>query len=825
MLTPELESLFAVRGWKPFAYQREVWDAYARGESGLVHAPTGTGKTWAVWLPVLAEALREPSEGDAAHGRVLRSTAAPLRALWVTPLRALAADTETALRGPLDASSLRWTLESRTGDTTASGRARQRARLPTALITTPESLSLLLARDDAETLFATLQLVVVDEWHELLASKRGVQVELALARLRSWRPPLRVWGLSATLGNLEVAAAALGGVDGDGVVRPIRIVQGSVPKAVIIDAVIPRHIDRFPWAGHLGTTLINDVIEIIESSRTTLIFTNTRSQTELWFQAITTRRPDLAPDVALHHGSIGKKAREIVEDRLKRGSIRAVVCTSSLDLGVDFSPVDRVVQVGSPKGVSRLLQRAGRSGHAPGAASRITCVPTHAFELVEVAAVREAALAGLLEAREPVPVPLDVLAQHLVTCAVGGGFHEQDLQREVRTAWAYRHLTDVEWDWTLDFVVRGGTALHAYPEYNKLSQHDDGRWRASSAMVTRRHRMSIGTIVSDASVTVKFLRGATIGTVEESFIARLRSGDRFLFGGRSLEFVRSRDMIAYVRRASSTGGSVARWMGARMPLSSELASAVRRKLAQARRGVFDTVEMEAVREIMALQAARSEIPDTGMLLIERCRTRDGCHIFIFPFGGRLVHEGLAALVAWRLSQHRALSFSFAINDYGFELLSAAEAPLEEAVAAGLFATTNLAHDITASLNAAEMARRQFREIARVAGLVFQGYPGAGKSVRQVQASSGLLYDVFARYDPGNLLLDQATREVLERQLERTRLVATLEDIDAGPIIIRDVARPTPLAFPLMVDRFRQRLSSESLAERVRRMTIALERND
>ncbi|MEO5826809.1 MAG: DEAD/DEAH box helicase, partial [Gemmatimonadales bacterium] len=558
MLSPELEALFELRGWNPFPYQRKVFTAYAEGRSGLVHAATGTGKTWAVWLPVVEEGLREAAEGSGPSGRKTRRSAAPLRALWITPLRALAADTEAAMRIPLEASGLHWTLEQRTGDTAASRRARQRERLPTTLITTPESLSLLLARDDAAQLFDDLRMIVVDEWHELMASKRGVQVELALARLRRWRPALRTWGLSATLGNITVAANALGGLDASGAPRPVMLVKGNVRREVVIDAVIPVRIDRFPWAGHLGTTLVDDVAAIVRANTTTLVFTNTRSQTELWYRAILERCPDLAPEIGLHHGSVSRAHRAVVEDRLRDGSLRAVICTSSLDLGVDFSPVDRVVQIGSPKGIARLLQRAGRSGHSPGRVSRITCVPTHAFELVEFAAVRAAAEAGLMESREGIDAPLDVLAQHLVTCAMGGGFVGDELLAEVRTAWAYRNLAAVEWNWTLDFVAHGGTALRAYPEYNKLALDGDGVWHPADPQVSRRHRMSIGTIVSDASVTVRYLTGGVLGSVEESFVSRMRPGDRFLFAGRPLEFVRARDMVVYVRRSKNKTGSVAR---------------------------------------------------------------------------------------------------------------------------------------------------------------------------------------------------------------------------------------------------------------------------
>jgi ATP-dependent Lhr-like helicase len=815
-----IERWFAANGWTPFPFQRDVWEAYLRRESGLVHAATGTGKTYAAWLGPVLEWLHDYP--DPAPARRC-AHAAPLRILWITPLRALAADTLAALRAPVEDLGLPWSVESRTGDTPASARARQRSRLPTVLVTTPESLSLLLTRGDAPELFRDLRCAIVDEWHELMSTKRGVQVELALARLRRVSPALRTWGLSATLGNLEVARETLLGVDEAGRALPGRLVRGLVPKAVEIDAMIPETIERFPWAGHLGVRLLPDVVAAIDEARSTIVFTNTRSQAEIWFQALLAERPDWAGVLALHHGSLARKQRDFVEAALGEGRLKCVVSTSSLDLGVDFSPVDRVLQVGSPKGVARLLQRAGRSGHQPGATSRITCVPTHAFELVEVAAARDAARAGALESRSPLERPLDLLAQHAVTIALGGGFTRDEFLAEVRTTRAYHGLEPDELDWVLDFVTRGGEALRAYPEYSRVERTPEGRYVVTDRTVAQRHRLSIGTIVSDAAMTVRFLTGGTLGTVEESFIARLRPGDRFLFAGRALEFVRVKELTAWVRKSKSTTGAVPRWMGARMPLSSELSAAVRDKLEEARRGDCAGPEMEAVRPVLELQAEWSVIPAPDELLIERVQTREGAHLFFYPFEGRLVHEGLGALFAYRIAQLVPISFSVACNDYGIELLSPEPAPLEDALEGGLLSPAHLLHDIPASLNAAELARRQFREVARVAGLVFPGFPGAGKTAKQLQASSGLLYDVFARYDPENLLLHQAHREVLERQLERSRLGRTLERIGRGRVTVRDVERPTPLAFPILVDRTREKISSEKLADRVRRMVVPLER--
>lgn len=826
--TSAAERWFAARGWEPFRFQREVWAAYAGGQSGLIHAATGTGKTYAAWFGALNEACGAEGEvgmrADALPRSQTRAASRgpqPLHVLWITPLRALAADTAAALRAPLQDLHIPWTLETRTGDTTAALRARQRKRLPNALITTPESLSLLLARADARALFDALRLVVVDEWHELLGTKRGVQTELALARLRAFCPGLRTWGLSATIGNLEEAAATLLGMGPNR--PPPRLVRGVEPKRVVVDALLPPTVERFPWAGHLGTAMLPQVVRAVEEGKSAIVFTNTRSQTEIWYQALLDARPDWAGTIALHHGSLDRKTRDWVEDGLRDGRLRCVVATSSLDLGVDFSPVDRVLQIGSPKGIARLLQRAGRSGHRPGVTSRVTCVPTHALELVEVAAARDGIEAGAIESRLPVERPLDVLVQHLVTAALGGGFHADPLLAEVRGTRAYADLTDDEWQWCLDFVTHGGAALRAYPEYARVVQRPDGLYVVEDAAAARRHRQSIGTIVSDAQIGVQYLRGGRLGSVEESFIARLKPGDRFIFAGKPLEFVRVRDMKAWVRKAPSVRGAIPRWLGTRLPLSGELSAALRHRLDEAARGIFRGPEMEAVRPILEVQARWSRIPSAGELLIERVRSREGHHLFFFPFEGRLVHEGLAALFAFRIARLRPITFSLAANDYGFELLAPDAAPLEEALAAGLLAPHNLLEDVPASLNATEMAKRQFREVARVAGLVFPGLPRAGKTARQLQASSGLFFDVFQRYDPDNLLLNQAYREVLERQLERSRLGRTLERLQRSSVTITEPKRTPPLAFPLLVDRTRERVSSESLADRVRRMQLALER--
>lgn len=816
--TEAVLALFAARGWEPFPFQLEAWEAYLAGHSGLIHAATGTGKTLAAWLGPVLEWLAE--NPDRAAWRPRNPPA--LRVLWITPLKALATDTTQALAGAVADLGLPWTLATRTGDTKSSARQKQAKRLPTALVTTPESLTLMLTHADTRERFADLRAVVVDEWHELLAGKRGVQLELALARLRRWCPGLRTWGLSATLGNLPEALAALVGRPAEGAPPP-RLLEGHVPKAVTIDAVLPPRVERFPRAGHLGLQLLPQVIAAVEEGRTALVFTNTRAQTEQWFQAILDVRPEWAGEIALHHGSLDRRVRDFVEDGLRAGTLRCVVATSSLDLGVDFSPVDRVVQIGSPKGVARLLQRAGRSGHQPGVPSRVTCVPTHVLELIEVAAARAAAEAGRIESRPPLGKPLDVLAQHLVTVALGGGFEPEAMLAEVRSAHAYRGLTGEEWEWVLDFLVRGGEALRAYPEYRRVVPGEDGLYRVTDRQIARRHRMAVGTIVGEASIEVRFLRGGTLGSLEESFLSRLKPGECFLFAGRLLKLVRLEGMTAWVRKASGEKAVVPRWPGGRMPLSTELSAAVRGKLEEELAGEARDPEMEAVRPVLDLQRKWSALPAADELLIERLKTREGHHLFVYPFEGRAVHEGLAALLAFRLARQAPITFTMAVNDYGFELLSPSPAPLAEALAAGLFSSEQLTEDVLASLNATELAKRAFREIARVAGLVFPGFPGQGRSAKQLQASSGLFFEVFRDYDPGNLLLHQARREVLERQLEESRLRSALDRLSQAKLVITEPKKPTPLAFPLLVVRMREAVSSEKLADRIRRMQGELEK--
>ena len=803
------DAWFAQRGWRPFPFQREVWAAMAEGESGLLHASTGSGKTYAVWFGALQRAGR--------LGIGLRERPVPrLGVLWITPMRALAADTARALQAPLADLDSSWTLGQRSGDTPSAERARQDWRFPSVLVTTPESLSLMLTREQARDELAGVHTVVVDEWHELMGNKRGVQVQLALARLRRWQPALAVWGLSATLGNLAEAMQVLLG-DAEG-----RLVQGRVDKTLVIDTLLPHDPGRFSWGGHLGQQMQQPVVDEIERSSTTLVFVNVRSQAEAWYRMLIERRPDWAGVVALHHGSLDKSVREWVELGLKEGRLKAVVATSSLDLGVDFLPVERVLQIGSAKGIARLLQRAGRSGHAPGRPSRITLVPTNTLELVEAVAARRAAQAGRIEKRATPEKPFDVLVQHLVTVALGGGFTARALFEEVSTAWAYRALGWEEFLWALAFVEQGGASLSAYPDYHRVKLVD-GVYRVPDRGIARRHRLQVGTIVSDSAMQVKYLSGGRIGTLEEGFIARLRPGDCFVFAGRTLEYVRTQDMTAYVRKAEGRKGLLTTWAGAKMPLSSELADSVLEVLAAVERGEVDEPELRAAAPMLDTQQRLSRLPTPRTLLVERFRSREGQHLFLYPFAGRYVHIGLASLLAWRLAREAPNTFSISINDHGLELLSALPVDPAPLLAGGLFGDETLLDDVLASLNSSELARRRFREIARVAGLIFTGYPGQAKSTRQLQASSSLFYEVFRKYDADNRLLAQAQDEVLRQELDIRHLATSLQRMRGQRIEFVELEVPSPFALPLMVERFREKLTTEKLNDRLARMLKDMER--
>jgi ATP-dependent Lhr-like helicase len=811
---PEIESAlnwFHAKGWKAFPFQQETWRACLRGKSGLLNAPTGSGKTYALFIGAAAAYQRELREGNNPKG---------LQLIWITPIRALTKDIKSACEEYCRDNNIPWKIAIRTGDTSTAERAQQKKKPPEMLITTPESLHLILASKGYEKYLGNLKFLVADEWHELMGSKRAVLMELAISRLRTISKTA-VWGISATIGNMDQALEVLLGTE-EMVRKSVRI-KADISKDIKIIPVIPAEIEKYPWSGHLGVKLAEDILPIIDRSKTTLIFTNTRAQAEIWYRHLLDAHPDLVGLIAMHHGSISKELRSWVEDALHEGILKCVVCTSSLDLGVDFRPVETIIQIGSPKGVARFLQRAGRSGHRPGEASRIYFLPTNALQLVECAALKRAIEKGDIEDRVPYIRSFDVLVQYLVTLAVSEGFYPEDILQEVRKTYSYSSISDEEWVWALNFITRGGDSLNAYDEFKKVEVQPDGLYIVKSRMVAMRHRLSIGAIVSDAMLQVKFRSGGYLGTVEEWFVSRLSPGDTFWFAGRSLELIRVKDMTVQVKKSNSKKASIPSWQGGRMPLSAMLSENLRAEINEIALGNLHAEELEAIRPIVEVQKELSIVPTTSELLIEKFESKEGFHVFIYPFEGRLVHEGMAALIGHRLSLFTPISFSIGMNDYGFELLSDQEIPIEDGIDTDIFSTDHLLDDIQSSLNKSELARRRFRDIASIAGLVFRGFPGKPIKQKHLQSSSGLFFDVFDDYDADNLLYKQAYSEVMEFQVEELRLRKALNRISKQKIVVKETDRPTPFAFPILVDRLRGRLTGEKLEDRIKKMKMQLER--
>lgn len=802
----------ALQGHAPFRYQEESWQLLQNGESGLVNAPTGFGKTFAVFLGVVIQYINEhPDEYQ-------RKAPGKLQLVWISPLRALAKDIGRAMEEVLLALNMPWRVGIRNGDTSTAERQQQKRKSPEILITTPESMHLLLAQKGYPDFFASLRVLAIDEWHELLGSKRGVLVELAVSRLvhliKEKRPqqPLTVVGISATIGNLQEALDVLIASTGE----TGKIVRAELHKTTHVHSILPDEIEKYPWAGHLGLKLVEKIIPIIEGSRTTLLFINTRGMSERWYQTILDVAPQLAGAIALHHGSIEQELRNWVEEALHTGTLKCVVCTASLDLGVDFRPVETVIQVGSPKGVARFLQRAGRSGHQPGAPSSIYFLPTHSLELMEAAALKTAIEQSVIESRDPMLLCFDVLLQYLCTLAISEGFEPDQLFSEVQSTFCFRDITKDEWVQVLQFLVHGGTALQQYDEYKKV-EWIDGRYRITSRRMAMRHRMHIGTIVSDAMLKVKFVSGGYIGVIEEWFISRLDPGQSFTLGGRVLELVMIKDMTVLVRKSTSKKSIVPSWNGGRMPLSANLGNLLRETFNEAGAKKSRHIEVQVLQPLFELQGKLSHVPKANELLIEQIETRDGFHLYVFPFEGRLVHEAMAAVLAYRISKIRPISFSFAMNDYGFELLSDQPIPVDDSNVYELFSLDDLFTDIQRSVNSTEMAKRKFRDIAVIGGLIFQGYPGEHKKARHLQSSASLLFSVFQQYDAQNLLMRQAYQEVFDQQMEETRLRAMLERIQHSEIVLRYPVKLTPFCFPIKVDSKREQLSSETLEDRVRKM--------
>ena len=805
------------KGLYAFPFQEQTWQQILESNSGLVNAPTGCGKTYSVFIGAIIQFINE-------HPKDFHSKKSNgLQLIWITPLRALAKDIGRAMEEVISELGMQWQIGIRNGDTHTSERVKQKKNMPEVLIITPESLHLLLAQKKYPAIFQNLRIIGIDEWHELLGSKRGVQVELAISRIINSqylfdKQPC-IWGISATIGNLSEAKDVL--------LSPLRkkgiIISAKMDKQIQVESILPDEIENYPWAGHLGIKLAEKLIPIIEKSKTTLIFINTRGMSETWYQTLLTVAPQLAGAIALHHGSIEPELRLWVEESLHTGKLKAVVCTSSLDLGVDFRPVDTVIQVGSPKGVARFLQRAGRSGHAPGEISRIYFLPTHSLELVEVAALKQAVKEQSIESREPMLLCFDVLLQFLCTLAIGDGFDPDTLFTEIKSTYCFSDITETEWQELLQHISHGGKALQQYDEYKKV-EIEDGLYSMKSRRLAMRHRMHIGTIVSDAMLKVKLMSGGFIGVIEEWFISRLEPGDVFTLAGRNLELVMIKEMTVMVRKSSAKKSIVPSWMGGRMSLTANLGHILRQTFNKA---LIDEeeIELKSLHSLFSLQKKLSHIPRDNELLIEQIEDKDGYHLLVYPFEGRQVHEAMSAILGYRIGQLTPISFSISMNDYGFELLSDQPIPVDDSNAREFFSTENLLTDIQKSMNSTEMAKRKFRDIAVIGGLIFQGMPGEQKKARHLQSSASLLFKVLAEYDQNNILLRQAYQEVMVQQMDEVRLRLALQRITASKIIITFPEKITPLSFPIIVDGLnRNNLSSEKIEDRIKKMQSQLEKN-
>ncbi len=811
------ETWFHQQDWKPFRFQKDTWKAFLQGKHGLLNAPTGSGKTYALWFPIVLNYIKGNPAYKAKHKK-------GLKAVWITPLRALSQEIRQSAERVTADLGTQMTVGIRTGDTSTKERARMKKQMPDLLITTPESLQLLLASKGYDTIFKDCSAIVVDEWHELLGTKRGVQMELALSRLKTVSKNLRIWGISATIGNLEQAREVLLGPDTQAFENSV-LIKANLKKKITVRSIIPERMETFPWRGHLGLHLLDYVVPIINHSKTTLLFTNTRSQCEIWFQKILEKYPEFAGDIAMHHGSINKETRNWVEQAIRNENLKAVVCTSSLDLGVDFAPVETVVQIGGPKGVARFLQRAGRSGHQPGKESVIHFLPTHAMELIEASALQKAVKHNTVEDRLPYLNSFDVLLQYLTTLAVSDGFYPKDIFPEIRQTFCYQAISEDQWQWLLNFLVMGSQSLQTYDEYKKVEVEDDGRFKVNNRGIAMRHRFQIGTIVGNAHLSVKYQSGGYIGSIEEFFISKLNRGDVFTFAGRNLEFIRIKDMQVHVKNSKKRTRRVPSWAGGRMTLSAQMSELLRNELYTANLDAAEqSKEIKSLNDLFKRQRRESIVPNTDQFLIETFETRDGHHHIFYPFEGRFVHEAMGSLLGYRISLLSPITFSLAFNDYGFELLSDQEIDIQQVIDNNLFSTDYMSDDLYKSLNATEMARRKFRDIAIISGMVFTGYPNKGIKMKHLQSNSQLLFDVFRDYEPDNLLYQQAFRETFEHQLEEGRLRLALERISMQEIVWKPCEKPTPFSFPLITDRMsREKLSSEKLEDRIKKMAAILMR--
>jgi ATP-dependent Lhr-like helicase len=768
---------FAGRGWRPRPHQLAMLAAARAGESVLLIAPTGGGKTLAGFLPSLVDLHDNPRPG--------------LHTLYVSPLKALATDIARNLTAPVMEMALPVSIETRTGDTPANRRARQREAPPNLLLTTPESLAVLLSSPGADAMFAGLASVVVDEAHALAGTKRGDQLALCLARLATLAPGARRVGLSATVAHPDAIAAYIGAH------RRIEAPDG-VPPAITM--MLPG--GRLPWSGHMGLDGAPEIMERIRAAGLTIVFVNTRAQAELIFQALWKLNAETLP-IALHHGSLEVAQRRRVEAAMAAGSLRAVVATSSLDLGIDWGGIDQVIQVGAPKGVSRLLQRVGRANHRMDEASRAILVPANRFEVLECEAAMLGVGARELDGDPPRPGGLDVLAQHLLLMACSAPFHPDAMYAEIAASQPYTGVSRGDFDDVLRFVEDGGYALAAYDRWRKLFRDSEGRVHVRSERVARQARMNIGTIVEAPMIKVRLAGkrgfGPVLGEVEEYFVNLLTPGDTFMFAGRLLRFLRLREMAIEVAEGGSGDPMVPAYEGARMPLTTNLADRVRTLL---QRPADWHLFPEPVQEWLRLQKRSSRLPGRSDLLIETFPRGDRWYLVAYCFEGRNAHQTLGMLVTRRMERFGMAPLGFVATDYVLGIWSANQ-PTD---VANLFEQDILGDDVEAWMADSSMLRRTFRNVAVIAGLIERHHPGAEKNRRQVTVNSDLIYDVLRRHQPDHILLRATRADAAGGLTDLGRIAAMLARIK-GRITHMALSRVSPLAVPVLLDIGRESVRS------------------
>jgi ATP-dependent Lhr-like helicase len=768
---------FARRGWTPRPHQLAVLEAAAAGASALLVAPTGGGKTLAGFLPSLVALAARPEGRGALH------------TLYVSPLKALAVDVARNLAVPVAEMGLPVRLETRTGDTPANRRARQRENPPDILLTTPESLALLLSLPEAGALFAGLGAVVVDEIHALAGTKRGDQLALGLSRLATLAPEARRIGLSATVAHPAPLRAFLSPTGRPEAVRLIEAAGGAAPEIAVM---LPE--GHLPWGGHMGLASAPGIYRRIRDARVTIVFVNTRAQAELVFQALWRLNEDNLP-IALHHGSLTVEQRRKVEAAMAAGRLRAVVATASLDLGIDWGDVDQVIQVGAPKGVARLLQRVGRANHRMEEPSRAVLVPANRFEVVECTAALEAVAAGELDGDPPRPGGLDVLAQHVLAMACHGPFHPDALYAEVTRAAPYAALSRRDFDDVLRFVEDGGYALRGYARFRRLFRDAEGLVHVRDARVARQLRMNLGTIVETPMVKVRLRGGPVLGEVEEWFVSTLRPGDCFLFAGQRLRFEALDALTALVSRSGEGEPRVPAYAGSRMPLSTFLAARVRAILHDpARWGALPA----PVREWLRLQRRRSALPEKDGLLVESFPRGGRWFLVAYCFEGRLAHQTLGMLVTKRMERLGYGPLGYLATDY----VLAAWSAFEPTDVAPLFEEDILGEELEEWMAESSMLRRTFRNIATIAGLIERHHPGQETSGRQMTMNADLIYDVLRRHEPDHVLL-RATRQEAAAGLTDVSRIALVLARARGRIRHLRLDRVSPLAVPALIEEGRE----------------------